>query len=112
MFSDLSWSETAVVALVALIAIGPKELPTVLRSVGGWVHKARAVGHNFMDEIYALGSDTPTEAPEEARYILDDVGNPHRVYDLTDLRELQKTPPDATIAADMSPSGDNPRAVS
>jgi len=112
MFSDLSWSETAVVALVALIAIGPKELPTVLRSVGGWVRKARAIGHNFMDEIYALGGDAPVETPEEARYILDDAGNPHRFYDLADLRDLKKTPPADPIAADMSPSGDNPRAVS
>ena len=38
---DIGWSELVVIAVVALIAIGPKELPGVLRMVGQWMGKAR-----------------------------------------------------------------------
>ena len=41
---DIGWSELVVIAVVALIAIGPKELPAVLRMVGQWMGKARKTG--------------------------------------------------------------------
>ena len=44
---DIGWSEFAVIAVVALIAIGPKELPGVLRMVGQWVAKARKMAGEF-----------------------------------------------------------------
>ena len=40
---DIGWSELVVIAVVALIAIGPKELPGVLRMVGQWIGKARRI---------------------------------------------------------------------
>ena len=36
-------SELAIIALVALLVIGPKDLPRVMRMVGGWVGKGRAM---------------------------------------------------------------------
>ncbi len=36
---DIGWSELVLIGVVALIAIGPKELPGVLRSVGHWMGK-------------------------------------------------------------------------
>ena len=36
-------SELAVIALVALLVIGPKDLPRVMRMVGNWVAKGRAM---------------------------------------------------------------------
>ncbi len=40
---DFAWSELAVIAVVALVVIGPKDLPRVMRTVGIWVGKARAI---------------------------------------------------------------------
>lgn len=40
---DLGWPELLVVAAVALIVIGPKDLPVAMRWVGRWVGKARAM---------------------------------------------------------------------
>ena len=40
---DIGWTEMAVIALVVIIFIGPKELPGVLRTLGQWVSKARAM---------------------------------------------------------------------
>ena len=44
---DLGWSEMAIVMLVALIVIGPKDLPRVARSIGKWTGKARAMARDF-----------------------------------------------------------------
>src|ERR1700748_1800730 len=48
---DIGWSEIAVIAVVALIAIGPKELPGVLRMVGQWIGKARRMASEFQGQF-------------------------------------------------------------
>ncbi|HVV40759.1 MAG TPA: Sec-independent protein translocase protein TatB [Nitrobacter sp.] len=48
---DIGWSELVVIAVVALIAIGPKELPGVLRMVGQWVGKARKMAGEFQSQF-------------------------------------------------------------
>jgi sec-independent protein translocase protein TatB len=48
---DIGWSEIAVIAVVALIAIGPKELPGVLRMVGQWMGKARKMAGEFQGQF-------------------------------------------------------------
>src|SRR5881397_3434925 len=48
---DIGWSELVVIAVVALIAIGPKELPGVLRMVGQWVGKARKMASEFQGQF-------------------------------------------------------------
>lgn len=44
---DVASSEFLLVVLVALLVIGPKDLPRVLRVVGKWVGKARGVAAQF-----------------------------------------------------------------
>jgi sec-independent protein translocase protein TatB len=48
---DFAWSELAVIAAVALVVIGPKDLPRVMRTVGFWVRKARSVAHEFQGSL-------------------------------------------------------------
>ena len=50
---DIGWSELVVIAVVALIAIGPKELPGVLRMVGQWMGKARKMASEFQGRAAA-----------------------------------------------------------
>ncbi|MBW6530684.1 Sec-independent protein translocase protein TatB [Sphingomonas sp. RRHST34] len=44
---NIDSSEFLLVALVALVVIGPKDLPKAMRVVGYWVGRARAVGRQF-----------------------------------------------------------------
>ena len=44
---DIASTELLLVALIALLVIGPKDLPKVLRVVGKWVGKARGVAAQF-----------------------------------------------------------------
>jgi sec-independent protein translocase protein TatB len=48
---DIGWSELVIIAVVALIAIGPKELPGVLRMVGQWMGKARKMASEFQGQF-------------------------------------------------------------
>ena len=44
---DIAPSELLLVALVALVVIGPKDLPRVMRTVGHWVGRARGMARHF-----------------------------------------------------------------
>jgi sec-independent protein translocase protein TatB len=58
---DIAWTEYLLIAVVALILLGPKELPVVLRTIGRWVAKARQLTANFERQMYALGENSPLD---------------------------------------------------
>jgi sec-independent protein translocase protein TatB len=51
---DFSWSEILLVGIVALVVIGPKDLPRVLRTAGQWMGRARAVAREFQVQVDQL----------------------------------------------------------
>ena len=48
---DIGWTEIAIIGLVALIIIGPKDLPRVLRTLGQWTAKARSLTREFRGHV-------------------------------------------------------------
>ncbi|MDO8878962.1 MAG: Sec-independent protein translocase protein TatB [Pseudolabrys sp.] len=48
---NFGWGELLLIGIVALIAIGPKELPTVLRSVGQMLGKVRRMANEFQGQF-------------------------------------------------------------
>ena len=51
---DIAWSELALIGAVALVVIGPKDLPKVMRTMGVWTRKARLLAGEFqhgLDEM-------------------------------------------------------------
>jgi sec-independent protein translocase protein TatB len=48
---DISWGELLLIGVVALIVIGPKELPSVLRTVGQWMTKLRRMANEFQGQF-------------------------------------------------------------
>jgi sec-independent protein translocase protein TatB len=44
---DVAWSELMVVGAVALVVIGPKDLPRVMREVGKFVNQGRTMARSF-----------------------------------------------------------------
>jgi sec-independent protein translocase protein TatB len=51
MLLDFGWSELMLIGFVALIVIGPKDLPKALRVAGFWVRKARTISREFQSSI-------------------------------------------------------------
>jgi sec-independent protein translocase protein TatB len=92
MFLDIGWSEMLVIAVVAFIVLGPKELPNVLRTVASLASKARAASRMFqqqLDEVMreANAADLKRQVDEALRVqpdavtkALDPEGDVNRVW--------------------------------
>ncbi|WP_225029417.1 Sec-independent protein translocase protein TatB, partial [Xinfangfangia pollutisoli] len=55
---DLSWSELMVVGIVALVVIGPKDLPGMFRELGRFTAKIRAMGREFSRAMEQAAKET------------------------------------------------------
>jgi sec-independent protein translocase protein TatB len=86
----IGWSEFVVIGVVALIAIGPKELPGVLRMVGQSIGKIRRMANEFQGQFQ--------EAMREA--------------EMADLRkEFDEISKSATDVANVDPVADANREI-
>jgi sec-independent protein translocase protein TatB len=58
-------SELAVVAILALIFIGPKDLPKVMRTIGYWVGRVRGMARHFTAGIESMVREAELEEMEK-----------------------------------------------
>ena len=61
MLFDIGWSELLLIGVVALVFIGPKDLPRALRVAGYWVRKARTLSREFQSSIDQMIRDAELE---------------------------------------------------
>ena len=61
---DIGFDELLLVAIVAIIVIGPKDLPLALRTVGRWVGKVRRVSGHFRSGIESMIREAELEEME------------------------------------------------
>ena len=62
---DVAPTELLLVALVALVVIGPKDLPRAMRFVGNWVGKARGMARHFRSGIDEMVRQAELEEMEK-----------------------------------------------
>jgi len=55
---DLGWTEMLVIGIVALIVIGPKDLPVVFRTIGTYVGKAKGMAREFSRAMNDAASES------------------------------------------------------
>ena len=58
---DLGWSELLLVAVLAIVFIGPKDLPRVMRTLGQYVGKMRAMAREFQNSFEDLARESELE---------------------------------------------------
>jgi sec-independent protein translocase protein TatB len=51
MFELGTWGEILIIGIAALVLIGPKELPFVLRTCGKWLQKFRHLTYHFRHQL-------------------------------------------------------------
>jgi sec-independent protein translocase protein TatB len=62
---DIAPTELLIVAVVALVVIGPKDLPKVMRTVGEWVGRARGMARHFRSGIDTMIREAELEEMEK-----------------------------------------------
>ena len=48
---DIGWQELFVIAVLALIVVGPKDLPQAIRTITTWIRKARMMARDFQSGV-------------------------------------------------------------
>lgn len=70
---DVGWSELLVLGVLALLVVGPKELPRLMRTVGQWINRARTMARDFQRGMEDVAREADIQELSEARKMLDDV---------------------------------------
>lgn len=108
---DLGWGKIIIIAVIALVVIGPKELPAVLRTVGQWMGKIRRMAAEFQGQFQEAmreaemadlkkSIDSITEA---TRGIGNPLGTVTRNIESA-FEEKSATPPAAPAAGEPAPA--------
>jgi len=94
---DLGWTELALVAIVALMVIGPKDLPKVLRTLGQWSRRLRGLAREFQGHIDDVIRDSE----------LEDVRDSIKKTRRTNLGQTinKMVDPDGTVTRDLNNIG-------
>ena len=72
---EVGWTELLVVGALALIVVGPRELPQLLRQVGRWVGQIKRLGREFQRSIEDAARETDIANVKELRDLRKDLGS-------------------------------------
>jgi|SRR6185437_2886717 len=102
----LNWGEVVVIGIVALIAIGPKELPTVLRTLGQWTGKMRRMANEFQGQFQeALREAELSDLQKHADDLSSSVSDLANIDPLADVqKDLERTAADVEKMPDENVS--------
>ena len=107
---DIGWSELLVIAVIAIVVVGPKDLPRMLRTFGNYAGKAKRVANDFKRQF----NEALREAElEDVRKSVEDLGKMPSLSDLTKPAEPARPadkPPDVKPVGNGAtpPAADEP----
>ena len=94
---DIGWTEMLVIAVIAIIVIGPRDLPKMLKTVGGWVRKARATVRELQTGIEDMAREAELDEVKKS------VESATRVDNWLDDKAVVKPPASQSPPAAASP---------
>ena len=98
---DIGFSELLLIAVVALVVLGPERLPKAARFAGLWVRKARAQWYSVKTELESeLASEELKRSLQDGRQAMQDAERQMHDFAADTRREIE---------TDASGSGETPR---
>jgi sec-independent protein translocase protein TatB len=111
MFDLFSWSHILILLTVALVVVGPKDLPRMMNMAGKWVGKARNMANEFKKSFDEMARQSELD---ELRAEIERLKSNDPIAEATqDLNhEIQRTlnPVDTGAASSETPASPAPRS--
>ena len=103
---DIGWSEMLVVAVVAIIVVGPKDLPRMLRTVGRTLGQLRRTANDFRRQFDDALREAEREADlDDTRKSLESIGKIDPLAEVRDEVKSIKSLADKPLAGEPDTSG-------
>ena len=94
---DIGWTEMLMIGVIAIVVIGPRDLPKMLKTVGGWVRKARATVRELQTGIEDMAREAELDEVKKS------VEGATRMDDWLDDKAVVKPPASSSPPAATSP---------
>jgi sec-independent protein translocase protein TatB len=102
---DISWSEFLVIGVVALVVIGPKELPGVLRTLGQYTRKVRRMATEFQNQFQeAMREAEMADLKKEVDAMASDIKNYDPLKDVRGDVEAMGKDIESSLKAEPTPA--------
>jgi sec-independent protein translocase protein TatB len=102
---DISWSEFLLIGIVALVVIGPKELPGVLRTLGQYTRKVRRMATEFQNQFQeAMREAEMTDLKKEVDAMASDIKNYDPLKDVRSDVEAMGKDIESSLKAEPTPA--------
>lgn len=111
---DIGWQEIFVIAVLALIVVGPKDLPQAIRTISTWIRKARGMARDFQSGVNDMVREAELDGikdqltkPGDLKKAITDTVDPggelskSLTLDEADEKKLGSVPLKSNSAADM-----------
>ena len=92
---DLGWPELFIIMLVALLIVGPKELPGLVRTAASWLRKTKRSINNFQNSIEEIAREVELEnvKKDAEELLINEVSSlPNDVGELLKVEEDHEIP--------------------
>jgi len=106
---DLGWQEFFLIATIAIVVVGPKDLPNVIRAVMQWIRKIRTMAREFQGSIEEIAREAELdEVRREATKLMDQDFSKSILDTVDPGREMANSLKDTRTAAEV---GGAPRKI-
>jgi len=108
MIPQFGFAEILVLALLAIIVVGPKDLPKLMRTLGGFMAKIRAMGQEFKDAFDDMDAEDEIAQMRKEIEELKNLGKLQNLVGDDVTNEMRELDADIREATDLSsPKGDS-----
>ena len=75
---QIGWFEILVIVAIAIIVIGPKDFPFMLKKIGSWIGTIKKYVRNLQDQVSILENENIDTDLEEAKSVKKEKNNEHK----------------------------------